>query len=64
LEVITAFESVTEKKINYKIVDKREGDVVQAYADTSKANDVLGWKAKHSLEEALFAAWKWEQKQL
>ncbi len=55
---------VLEKKINYKTVDKREGDVVQAYADTSKANDVLGWKAKHSLEEALFAAWQWEQKQL
>jgi UDP-glucose 4-epimerase len=64
LEVITAFETVTKKKLNYKIVDKREGDVVQAYADTAKANDVLGWKAKHSLEEALFAAWKWEQKQL
>jgi UDP-glucose 4-epimerase len=64
LEVITAFETITEKKLNYKIVDKREGDVVQAYANTAKANDVLGWKAKHSLEEALFAAWKWEQKQL
>jgi UDP-glucose 4-epimerase len=63
LEVITAFESVTGKKLNYKIVDKREGDVVQAFADTTKANSVLGWKAEHTLEQALLSAWNWEEKQ-
>ena len=63
LEVITAFESVTGKKLNYKIVDKREGDVIQAFADTTKANNVLGWKAEHTLEQALLSAWKWEEKQ-
>jgi UDP-glucose 4-epimerase len=64
LEVITAFETVTGKKLNYKIVDKREGDVVQAFADTTKANNVLGWKAELTLEQALLSAWNWEQKQL
>jgi len=64
LEVITAFETVTGKKLNYKIVDKREGDVVQALADTTKANNVLGWKAERTLEQALLSAWNWEQKQL
>lgn len=64
LEVITAFETVTGKKLNYKIVDKREGDVVQAFADTTKANNVLGWKAERTLEQALLSAWNWEQKQL
>lgn len=62
LEVITAFEKVSNQKLPYKIVGKREGDVVEAYADTQKANIVLGWKGELSLEEALDSAWKWEQK--
>ncbi|WP_310555598.1 UDP-glucose 4-epimerase GalE [Flavobacterium sp.] len=62
LEVITAFEKVSHQKLPYKIVARREGDVVSAYANTDKANRVLGWKANSSLEEALESAWKWEQK--
>ena len=63
LEVITAFETVTGQKLNYKIVDKREGDVTQAVAGTTQANNVLGWKAEHALPPALLYAWSWEQKQ-
>ncbi|WP_338378426.1 UDP-glucose 4-epimerase GalE [uncultured Flavobacterium sp.] len=62
LEVITVFEKVSNKKLNYQIVGRREGDVTEAYANTDKANNVLGWKAQSSLEEALASAWKWEQK--
>jgi UDP-glucose 4-epimerase len=62
LEVIKAFESATGEKLNYKIVPRREGDVTEAYADTTKANNVLGWKAEKSLEEALSSAWAWEKK--
>jgi UDP-glucose 4-epimerase len=62
LEVIQAFEKVSGVKLPYKIVDRREGDVVEAYANTDKANAVLGWKAKYTLEEALATAWEWEQK--
>jgi UDP-glucose 4-epimerase len=62
LEVINAFEAATGEKLNYKIVPRREGDVTEAYADTTKANDVLGWKAELSLDEALASAWKWEKK--
>lgn len=62
LEVINAFEKVSNKKLNYQIVGRREGDVTEAYANTDKANNVLGWKAQSSLEEALASAWKWEQK--
>jgi UDP-glucose 4-epimerase len=62
LEVIHAFEAASGKKLNYKIVPKREGDITEAYADTTKANEVLGWKAELSLEDALASAWKWEQK--
>lgn len=60
-EVIQAFEKITKKSLNYKVVDRRAGDVTAVFADTTKANRVLGWKAKRSLEEALSSAWKWEQ---
>ncbi|WP_297510963.1 UDP-glucose 4-epimerase GalE [Flavobacterium sp.] len=62
LEVISAFEKVSGKPLNYKIVGRREGDITEAYASTDKANSVLGWKAELSLEDALASAWKWEQK--
>lgn len=62
LEIITAFEKVTGQKLNYKIVGRRDGDVVEAYANTDKANQELGWKARLTLEEALESAWRWEQK--
>lgn len=62
LEVVKSFEKVSGKNLNYKIVDRREGDVISAYADTNKANDELGWKTKLSLDDAMRSAWKWEQK--
>ena len=63
LEVITAFEKAAGKPLNYKIVDRREGDITAAYADTTKANKELNWKTEKSLDEALAAAWKWQQQQ-
>ncbi|MCA4793723.1 UDP-glucose 4-epimerase GalE [Myroides odoratimimus] len=62
MEIIQAFEKVSGVKLPYKIVARREGDITQAYASTTKANEVLGWKTELSLEEALDSAWKWEQK--
>lgn len=62
LEVIRAFEKVSQKPLNYKVVDRRPGDVIAIYADTGLANNELGWKAKRTLEESLHSAWKWEQK--
>ncbi len=62
LEVIKAFEKVSGQKLPYKIVARREGDITEAYANTDKANTVLGWKAQSTLEEAMASAWKWEQK--
>jgi len=62
LEVIHAFEQVSGQKLPYKIVDRREGDITSAYANTDKANSVLGWKAQSTLDEAMESAWKWEQK--
>ncbi|MCL9804796.1 UDP-glucose 4-epimerase GalE [Flavobacterium amniphilum] len=62
LEVIKAFEKVSEQKLAYKIVGRRDGDVTEVYANTDKANQVLGWKAQLTLEDALGSAWKWEKK--
>ncbi|WJJ96719.1 UDP-glucose 4-epimerase GalE [Algibacter luteus] len=62
LEVVNAFEEVSGVKLNYKIVGRREGDIISAYADTNKANNDLGWKPTLSLKDAMLSAWKWEQK--
>ena len=62
MEVIAAFEKVSGTKLPYKIVERREGDVTSAYANTDKANNVLGWTAQSTLDEAMESAWKWEQK--
>ena len=63
MEIIKTFEKVTQQSLKYKIVARREGDITAAYADTTKANEVLGWKPQETLEEALLSAWKWQQKQ-
>ncbi len=61
LEVIKSFEKMSGQKLNYKITDRRAGDVISAYANTSKANNELGWKAELTLDDGMASAWKWEQ---
>lgn len=61
LELVEAFERVNNLKLNYRIADRRAGDTVEVWADTTLANEVLGWKAKRSLDETLAAAWAWEK---
>ena len=61
LEVIHAFEKVTGKKLNYRITDKRPGDVVAIYADFTKANKELGWVQKYTIEDIMHDAWEWEK---
>ncbi|MGB5172958.1 UDP-glucose 4-epimerase GalE [Eudoraea sp.] len=62
LEVISSFEKVSKKSLNYKIVGRRDGDIISAYADTTKANKELNWKAESSLDQAMKSAWDWEIK--
>ncbi len=61
MEIVKTFEKVTGEKLNYRIADRRPGDVEKIYADTTYANTELGWKAKISLEDTLLSAWKWEK---
>ncbi|NTW24841.1 MAG: UDP-glucose 4-epimerase GalE, partial [Lentimicrobium sp.] len=60
LEVIKSFEKVSGQSLNYKIVGRRPGDIEKVWADTSFANDELGWKAVKGLDEMMSSAWKWE----
>ncbi len=61
LQLINTFEKVTGVKLNYKIVARRAGDIEKVWGNVDKANNVLGWKAVHTLDEALLSAWKWQQ---
>ena len=61
LELISEFEKTTGNKVSFKIGNRRLGDVVVAYSDTTKAKKILGWKSKYSLSDALKSAWVWEK---
>jgi UDP-glucose 4-epimerase len=62
MEVIAAFERATGKTIPYELSGRRPGDVTEAWAEPSLARELLGWESKHSLEEMLADAWRWQEK--
>ena len=61
LEIVKSFEKTTGQKLNYKIVERRAGDIEKIWADTNYANQELGWKTEKTLEETLLSAWNWEK---
>jgi UDP-glucose 4-epimerase len=56
------FEQTNSLKINYKIGNRRKGDITSAYADTSKIKTKIGWFAKKSINNALKTAWEWQKR--
>ena len=60
LEAIKSFEKASNKKLNYVITGRREGDIEKVWAKTDFANQELGWKAEKGLDEMMESAWKWE----
>jgi UDP-glucose 4-epimerase len=62
LEVVKTFEKVSGKSLNYKIGPRRPGDVEKVWANTEKADKVLGWKSRLTLEDALRDSWNWQLK--
>lgn len=62
LEVIKSFEKTSGEKLNYKIVDRRPGDIEEIYADTKLSSEELKWEAKLSLDDMTRTAWEWEKK--
>jgi len=61
LEMLQTFEKVTGVKLNYVLGDRRIGDVPEVYSDSSRAQNLLGWKCKRDLTNMVQTAWKWEQ---
>lgn len=59
-QLIDTFKKCTGVKLNYKVVGRRAGDIEKIWGNVDKANNVLGWKAVHTLEDALSSAWKWQ----
>jgi len=62
LEVVNTFEKVTGVKLNYKIVDRRHGDIEKIWANVNYAKKELGWQTKKTLGDALLSAWNREKK--
>lgn len=61
LEMIKTFEEVTGIALNYKLGNRRAGDVPAIYANSAKAKRELGWHCQHNLHDMITSAWKWEQ---
>lgn len=60
LDMVKAFENVNGVKVPYTIKERRPGDVATCYADASKANDILGWKAEKTLQDMMRDSWRWQ----
>lgn len=60
LEVVAAFERASGKKVAYRIVDRRPGDVAACYADPARAKEMLGWLAERDIDTMCADAWRWQ----
>jgi UDP-glucose 4-epimerase len=60
-ELVNGFERSNGIKLNYRIAPRRAGDVTAVWADTTLANEELGWRAERELEDTLRSAWAWER---
>ncbi len=61
LEIIEAFEKVNQIKLNYKVSERRSGDIEAVYADNTKAKEKLGWEIQYDLDEMMRTAWEWQK---
>ncbi|GAA4669254.1 UDP-glucose 4-epimerase GalE [Gordonia humi] len=62
LEVIAAFERASGRPIPYEVVPRRAGDLPAYWADPSKANAELGWKATRTIDDMCVDTWRWQSK--
>ena len=61
LELVAAFEAATRARIPYEIVGRRPGDIAETWADVSKAESELAWKAQAGIAEMCADTWRWQQ---
>ena len=60
LVTVKAFEKASQKKISYKIVERRAGDIAKCFADATYAKEVLNWEATKTIDEMCEDSWKWQ----
>jgi UDP-glucose 4-epimerase len=60
LEMVHAFEKASGRKVPYRIIGRRPGDIAACYADPARANRELGWKAERGIEEMCADTWRWQ----
>ena len=60
LDIVNTFRQASRREVAYKIVEIRPGDVAMCYADPTKANKELGWKAKYTIKEMCEDTWRWQ----
>ena len=60
LEMIEAFKQASGKPVPYEIVSRRPGDIAACYASPALAKEMLGWEAKHTLQDMVASSWKWQ----
>ena len=63
-EIIKSFESNNNVKVNYKVSNRRQGDVVEIYSDSTKAKDILKWETLKSIDDMVSSAWKWHKNKI
>ena len=61
LDIVNAYQKVTGATVNYKIVDRRPGDIDECYADPTKAREVLGWSAEYDIEDMCGDSYRWQK---
>lgn len=61
LDMVRAFEKQSGKKVNYKFAPRRPGDIARCFADPTKAEKELDWKAYHTIEDMCKDTWRWQQ---
>jgi len=64
LELINKFEEVNELKVNYKIGERREGDVVKIYSNSEKSKTILNWKIERNINDIVRSAWMWTKNKI
>ena len=62
LQMVAAFEKASGRKVNYKLTDRRPGDIAECYADPTKAKEVLGWEATMGIDEMCADSWNFTVK--
>lgn len=63
LEIIKSFEEINQIKINYNVVGRRDGDIIEIYSDSSKAKEI-GWEPKRTVIDMVSSAWKWHKNKI